>query len=111
MVSFKDQLNKDLDIFLNTNEFGELHKLGSTEIKMVIEEDSFNQLSGRNDEVENTTQNLYESVTTIYLKASDYKKPSIGKRVTLDDEKYYVIGASVSDGILKINLAANESYG
>jgi hypothetical protein len=78
---------------------------------MVIEEDSFNQLSGRNDEVENATQNLYESVTTIYLKASDYKKPPVGKRITLDDEKFYVIGVSVSDGILKINLASNESYG
>jgi hypothetical protein len=111
MVLFKDQLNKDLDVFLNANEFGALHKLGSSEIMMVIEEDSYNQLSGRNDEVENATQNLYESVTTIYLKASDYKKPAIGKRITLDDEKYYVIGASVLDGILKINLAANESYG
>lgn len=111
MVLFRDQLNKDLDVFLNANEFGELHKLGLNEIMMVIEEDSFNQLSGRNDEVENATQNLYESVTTIYLKASDYKKPAVGKRITLDDEKYYVIGASISDGILKINLATNESYG
>lgn len=111
MVSFKDMVNMDLDVFLNLKEFGEIHTLGSKEISMIVEEETFNEIHGRTDDFENATQNLYESVTTIYLKASDYKKPAIGKRITLDDEKYYVVGASASDGILKISLVANESYG
>lgn len=110
-MNFKDQLNKDLDIFLNLNEFGNIHKLGSKEILMVVDDESFNQLAGRPQDYEDVTQNIYESVTTIYLKASEYKKPAVGKRISLDDEKYYVVGASVSDGILKISLSANESYG
>lgn len=111
MPSFKELINRDLDTFLNLYEFGEVHRLGSKEILMIVEEDAFEQIQGRTDDFENATQNLYESVTTIYLKSTDYKKPAIGKRVTFDDEKYYVVGASVSDGILKISLVANESYG
>lgn len=111
MPKLRDYFFLDNNTFFNTNEFGELHTLGSKEVVMIIEEDGFNGISGRTNEFEDATQNIYESVITIYLKASDYNKPSVGKRITLDGEKYYVVGSSVSDGILKISLAANESYG
>jgi hypothetical protein len=111
VMGFKDFVETDLSAFLNLNDFADMHKLGDKELPMIIEEDSFNQLAGRTREVEYDTQNLYESVTTISLKAADYKKPAVGKRLTLDGEKYYVINSSVSGGILKISLVANESYG
>lgn len=110
-MGFKEQLETDLKVFINPTEFGELHVLGTKEIIMIIEDDSLSQLSDRPNDFENATQRLYESVTTIYVKAADYRKPAIGKKITLDGEKYYVIGSTVSEGILKINLVANESYG
>jgi len=114
-MTFKDQLKKDLDVFINPDEFGELHKLGTgntaKEIMMVIEEDSNNQNSDGSDKFDVATQNMYEALTTIYLKSSDYKKPAVGRTITLDDKKYTVANASVSDGILKIQLVAYESNG
>lgn len=110
-MGFKDQLKKDLDIFINLNDFGELHTLDTKEIAMIVEEDDFNSKAGRTRDFEEATQNIYEAVITIHLKESDYRKPAVGKRITLDGDKYYVVGSSVIDGILKINLVANESYG
>jgi hypothetical protein len=110
MFSFKDQLKKDLDIFINPNEFGELHVLGSKEIMMIIEENSFGSENSRQAaDFESATEALYESVKVVHLKASEFAKPSIGRRIKLDDENYYVAAASVNDGILKISLVANES--
>lgn len=115
MVKLRDYFFSDLDTFINPDEFGEMHKLGSKDtlkdILMVIDDESFGQISGRRDDFENATQSLYESAITIYLKETDFKKPAVGKRLTLDDQKYYVIGSSISDGILRIQLVANESYG
>ncbi|CEG29802.1 hypothetical protein [Bacillus sp. B-jedd] len=110
-MNFKDQLKKDLDVFINPMEFGEIHTLGNKEVTMIVEEDTFEKINDRADEFSRATENIYESITVIYLKASDYQKPAVGKRITLDGDKYYVVGASISDGILKINLSANESYG
>lgn len=109
--TFKDFVQSDLDVFFNPVEFGEFHTLGSKEIMMIIVEDGFEGKNRRTDDFDEVTQNLYESLKTIYLKSSDYKKPDVGKRITLDGEKYYVVGSSVTAGVLKISLSANESYG
>jgi hypothetical protein len=109
MPKLRDYFFSDLDTFLNPDEFSELHTLGSKEIMMIVEEDSYKGKSEQNQDFENATEGIYESTINLYMKASDYKKPSVGKRVTFDGEKYYVIGASHQDGILKISLIANES--
>ncbi|MDX8367778.1 hypothetical protein [Cytobacillus sp. IB215665] len=111
MPKLRDYLKSDLNTFFNTDEFGEVHTLGSKEVVMIIYEDGFGEKSGRANDLENATQSIYESVTTIYLKASDYKKPSVGKRIKLDGKNYYVVDTSVTGEILKISLEANESYG
>ncbi|WP_458412773.1 hypothetical protein ACNQFZ_18480 [Schinkia sp. CFF1] len=109
--TFKDFLQSDLNVFFNPSEFGEFHTLGSKEILMIIEEDGFDETKRRSNDFDEVTQNIYESMKTIYLKSSDYNKSDVGKRVTLDGEKYYVVSSSVSGGILRISLSANESYG
>jgi hypothetical protein len=109
MVRLRDCFSSDLNVFLNPDEFGEIHTLDSKGIMMVIEDDSFNQKAEQNQNFENATEGVYDSLITIYVKATDYKKPSVGKRVTLDNKKYYVVSASNQDGLLKIVLGANES--
>ncbi|KYD02641.1 hypothetical protein B4102_0235 [Heyndrickxia sporothermodurans] len=110
-MNFKDQLKKDLAIFINVDEFGEVHTLGKKEIVMIIDEDDNQEKLGRTRDFEEVTQNIYEATKTIYLKASEYKKPEVGKRIKLDDKSLYVIHSSVMDGILKIVFSANQSYG
>lgn len=108
-MTFKDFLQQDLNTFINPDEFGNLHKLDSKEIMMIIEEDEFGLKKGLTSDYEDSTQGVFESAIIIYLRSTDFKKPSVGKRIKLDGDNYYVVEASNSDGVLKIKLAANES--
>lgn len=107
-MNFKDQLKKDLDIFFNLDEFGEIHELDGQTISIIIDEDNSDQYSGTT-EMENTVQGVYESICTIYVKSSDYKKPSIGYRLNLDKKNYVVINSNEQSGVLKIELGSFES--
>lgn len=110
-MNFKDQLKKDLDIFINPKEFADVHQLGNKDVLMVIQEDSFGDKSGLTENFESATQNIYESVKTLFLKASDYRKPLVGERIKLDGEYHYVVASNINGGLLKIVLSSNESYG
>lgn len=108
-VSFKDFINKDLETFINPLEFGDIHRLDGKELLMIVEEETVDSKKGLTDAQEDAAQGIFEASVVLYLKASDYKKPSVGRRVELDRKQYYVADASVSDGMLKIVLIANES--
>lgn len=109
MPRLRDYFSSDLDTFFNVDEFGEIHTLGTKEINMIIEEENDSELTRRAEDLENATRGIYESLITIYLKSSEYKKPSIGRRISLDGQHYYVVDSSVSEGVLKMVLGANES--
>lgn len=110
-MNFKDQLKKDLEIFLNPFEFAEYHKLNSIETLMVIQEDDVqDQSMTYQNKYNNVAQNMFETLVTIYVKTQDFEKPDVHEKVTLDGKQYYVVSASVFGGLLKIRLKANEAY-
>lgn len=110
MKTFKDYLNDDIqDVFLNPNEFAELHLLDGTLISMVIEKEIVDSKTGLGQEFEDATQGIFETVIVLILKAVDYKKPLVGAKVKLDGKYYYVINAFEDYGMLTIKLGANES--
>lgn len=111
MVKLNDYFSSDLNVFFNPDEFGEWHKLDSKEILMIVSDDSFDQRGRVSQEFDDSVQNLYQSNITLYLKATDFKKPKVGKRLKFDGELYYVAHSSVTQGVLKIELDANEAYG
>lgn len=108
-MSFKEMIANDLDVFLNELEFAEPHLLGNKEIMMVVEEETVDPKKGLTDAHEDAAMGIFEGSVTIYLKSSDFKKPSVGDRIKLDNKLYYVKHASESDGMLKIVLTSNES--
>lgn len=107
-MKFKDQLKKDLDVFINPDEFADLHELDGKPTLVVVDADSFKEFSST-VEMENAMQGIFQSALTIYVKTSDYKKPDVGYRLKLDDDYYSVIGVSESAGLLKIDLVSYES--
>lgn len=110
MKTFKDYLNEDIqDVFLNPNEFAELHLLDGTLISMVIEKETVDSKTGLGQEFEDATQGIFETVIVLILKAVDYKNPLVGAKVKLDGKYYYVINAFEDYGMLTIKLGANES--
>ncbi|WP_240468813.1 hypothetical protein [Anoxybacillus sp. MB8] len=52
---------------------------------------------------------IFHSTITIYVKSTDYRKPVIGQRITVDQENYYVTSVSEDAGVLKISATANET--
>lgn len=106
-MNFKEQLKKDLDVFINVNEFANLHILDGVEIPVIIDSDVFEEFSST-VKMENAMQGIFQSTLTIYVKSIDYEKPSLGYRLELDGEYYHVTGVSEYAGLLKINLMTNE---
>ncbi len=43
------------------------------------------------------------------MKSTDYRKPVIGQRITVDQENYYVTSVLEDAGVLKITATANET--
>lgn len=108
MSSFKDYLAKDIQVFLNLDEFADLHKLEGKLMPVVVDESGFKEFSGTL-QMENTMEGIFQSTLTIYVSASDYKKPDVGARIDFDDKYYDVVGVSELGGLLKIDLASYES--
>lgn len=107
-MNFKDQLKKDLDIFINPTEFADIHVLDGKQVSVVVDSESFNEFSGT-VEMENAMQGIYQSAITIHVKTADYEKPEVGYRLELDGQYYYVTGVSESFGLLSINLMSHEN--
>lgn len=108
--TFKDFLLQDVDnVFLNTNEFGDIHKIDGVEMPVIVDGDGLEDFTARSAEMNNAMEGIYQRIITIYVKATDYEMPVVGKRLKLDDDHYSVTNVSDSAGILKINLVSNES--
>ncbi|KAB8126911.1 hypothetical protein F9U64_19005 [Gracilibacillus oryzae] len=107
-MNFKDQLKKDLDIFINPKEFADFHRLDGIEMPVVIDEFTMDEFSGP-QKLESAMEGIYQSTKTIYVKSAAYSKPKVGYRLQLDEEDYEVIGVSENMGMLKIDLSSYES--
>lgn len=108
-MSFKAQLRDDLGIFFSLSEFAEVHYIDGKQMIAIVDADDFKELSGRSAEIENAMQGIFINSVTLYVRTADYTKPSVGYRLNLDGEYYYVTDAHESAGILKINLVSHES--
>lgn len=107
-MNFKGYVAKDLDIFINPDEFAEWHELDGKPTLVVVEENSFDEFSSTT-ELENIMQGIFRGAITIFVKSSDFNKPDVGDRIRFDDNYYFVVGVSEEAGVLKIDLASYES--
>lgn len=107
-MNFKDIISFDLDTFFNPYEFGEKHNLDGEDVLAIVDKEQNQQYSSTQLN-ELIAQGIYESLVTVYVKAEDFKKPSIGYRLKLDGETFLVIDAIEEAGILKIELSYYES--
>ena len=107
-MNFKEQLDKDLNVFINIDEFAEQHELDGKLLPVVVDGDDFKEFSGIL-EMENAMRGIFQTTLTVYVKSSDFEKPDVGSRLTLDDKSYFVTSVSESAGVLKIVLSAYES--
>lgn len=113
-MNFKDTVKEDIrTVFLNFDEFGEIHKLQGKKRLVIVDE---NELTEREKRVKNsgklngTSRELHLKQFLIYIAAEDFGElPLPGNVLDFDGKKYVITDAENEDGIYSISLEANRS--
>ena len=106
-MSFKDQIKQDLsDIFLNLDEFADLHRIEGKEVPVVIDSDIMAKLSKIGD---NRIHGMDEADMVIMGKASDLPENlDPGRRLNLDGREVIVVTTTSEMGLVQIAVRQNR---
>lgn len=102
-MKFKDILKKDVNLFLNINEFGEKINIGNTEFLGVLvkENKKFSET-----EIYSEGDNV-----TIYLEArEELKKYNPGKSIEINKELYLIDNCYEESGMFIFKLTTRKGY-
>lgn len=106
-MSFKDQIKQDLsDIFLNLDEFADLHRIEGKEVPVVIDNDIMAKLSKIGD---NRIHGMDEADMVIMGKASDLPENlDPGRLLNLDGREVIVVTTTSEMGLVQIAVRQNR---
>lgn len=106
-MSFKDQIKQDLsDIFLNLDEFADLHRIEGKEVPVVIDSDIMDKLSKIGD---NRIHGMDEADMVIMGKASDLPENlDPGRLLNLDGREVIVVTTTSEMGLVQIAVRQNR---
>ena len=106
-MSFKDQIKQDLsDIFLNLDEFADLHRIEGKEVPVVIDSDIMAKLSKIGD---NRIHGMDEADMVIMGKASDLRENlDPGSLLNLDGREVIVVTTTSEMGLVQIAVRQNR---
>lgn len=106
-MSFKDQIKQDLsDVFLNLDEFADLHRIEGNEVPVVIDSDIMAKLSKIGD---NRIHGMDEADMVIMGKASDLPKNlDPGRLLNLDGHEVIVVTTTSEMGLVQIAVRQNR---
>lgn len=111
-MTFKEQIAKDnQNIFLNLDEFADIHKVGDKDMPTLIDT---NELIDREKRYKFNhslyADGVYLKEILIYVKASDFGKlPAVGRLLKVEGKSYMVSDAIDEGGIYSISLSANQT--
>ena len=102
-MRFKDCVNADLKIFLNTDEFAELHTVDGVQFNIVVDNDKLKERQSKG-------QYGYEAVLLFYVKKIDLgDAPAVGQIINFDGDRYRVMDTGEDLGMYSITLESNMS--
>lgn len=106
-MSFKDQIKQDLsDVFLNLDEFADLHRIEGKEVPVVIDSDIMAKLSKIGD---NRIHGMDEADMIIMGKASDLPENlDPGRLLNLDGREVIVVTTTSEMGLVQIAVRQNR---
>lgn len=106
-MSFKDQIKQDLsDVFLNLDEFADLHRIEGKEVPVVIDSDIIAKLSKIGD---NRIHGMDEADMVIMGKASDLPENlDPGRLLNLDGREVIVVTTTSEMGLVQIAVRQNR---
>lgn len=106
--TFKDVLHQDVKrVFLNIDEFGEMHNINGQDVLVVIDE---SELTEREKRIKRDEGELHRKQLLFYVAAEDFGNlPSPGKALLFDNKQYLITDAEDEGGIYSISLEAMRS--
>ena len=106
-MSFKDQIKQDLsDVFLNLDEFADLHRIEGNEVPEVNDSDIMAKLSKIGD---NRIHGMDEADMVIMGKASDLPENlDPGRLLNLDGREVIVVTTTSEMGLVQIAVRQNR---
>lgn len=111
-MTFKDQIAKDItDVFMNLDEFSEIHIINGVEMPCQIDSNEMIYREKRYQYKRSLyADGVYLKELLIYVKASDFGPlPAVGRVLTFDKKTYVVSDAIDEDGIYSLCLEANKT--
>lgn len=104
MSAFKEAIQADRAVFINLDEFADLHNIDGREIPAVVDS---NELRARQDARSKKMDGIYLGEVLIYVRPEDYgNRPAPGKPLVLDGRRYRVSECMDEDGLYAISLEA-----
>lgn len=106
-MNFKDQIKQDLsDVFLNLDEFADLHRIEGKEVPVVVDSDIMAKLSKIGD---NRIHGMDEADMVIMGKASDLPENlDPGRLLNLDGREVIVVTTTSEMGLVQIAVRQNR---
>lgn len=113
-IGFKDIIRNDnTAVFLNFEEFGDMHTVGGRKMNIIIDENEMIEREKRRTaqgDLMSYRQGMYKETVLFYVLAQEYGPlPAIGRRIDLDGKHYLVTDAIDEDGIYSISLEAQRA--
>lgn len=106
MLNFKDQIEEDLEIFINPDEFGEYHLIDRTEKLIVMDNNALL------DNAKNTIEGTVVGDFLYYIKKEDIEEPIPESYQEFDGYSCLVVSCTDVGGLYKVILQMNGSnYG
>lgn len=107
---FKELIQNDINnIFLNLEEFAEVHSIDNKEMTIIIDTNERLEREKNKRLVSNLgdADGLFREEILIYVSSKYFKsKPKIGRLMILDDKPYRVLDVIDETGIYSITLGA-----
>lgn len=106
MSGFKEQLAKDLDVFINAEEFADWHLLNGQKVRCIVSTDESS--TAQYSRGSSFDDNIFECNAVINYKYSDYPKAlkaSKSERFYFDNLNYTITHFSVADGLATLALS------
>lgn len=108
MSSFKDQLKADIkNVFFNTSEFADMHDIDGKLIPAIIDDEIMEEYENLKDY---NYDGMYKVKLIVFVSLDSLEKiPVAESSLKVDGRKYFVLGTSKPDGMLKLILGVSTS--
>lgn len=105
MSKFKDQLKKDLDTFMNTQEFAEEYELEGQIVPLILDEDEIQERKLK------AAEGTYFGEVLIFVgKQYLENKPVENQRMSFNHKHYFVVSCKDDGCMYEIVLGANGAW-